>query len=350
MDKIRFGMIGCGGAAVPVADAMNGSAVARLSRTFDLNMAMAQEIAEKSGATACEKLEELLGSDDVDALYIAVPHDKLAGISTQALNAGKAVLSEKPMALNLTDAEALIALADSKNLQLGVFYELRHAKPVAQARELLQAGVLGDIIGVRIQTLIDKQMSYYQRGYAARSENPWRAQKARAGGGLVLMNTSHQLDAFHYLTGMEVESVSAEVATLVASVEVEDTAVASLRYTSGALGSLFAGAHLAGSVGNVDEHFDVYGTQGQLRMPDVYGTGPLKVFLRKAWRDIPVNTWHTIPNEPVNMYAAAIDDFAQAVQAGQPAPTSGRDAKRILAIVLAIYQAAREKRTVTVER
>lgn len=350
MEKIRFGMVGCGGAALPVSEALANSAVARLSRTFDVDFKLAEDVAGKFGATACEQLETLLQSPEVDAVYIAVPHDKLAGLAKQALQANKAVLCEKPMALQLAPADELIAIADEKRLQLGVFYELRQAWPLIQARKIMQAGVLGKIIGVRIQTLIDKQMSYWQRGYAARSENPWRAQKARAGGGLVLMNTSHQFDALYYLTGLEVESVSAEIATLVAPVEVEDTAVATLHYSNGALGSLFAGAHLAGAVGNVDEHFDIYGTQGQLRIPDLYGNEPLKVFLRDAWEDLTANTWHSFPNQPRSMYAAAIDDFASAVQHGQPAPTSGRDARRILAIVLAIYQSAHEKCAVMVDR
>jgi predicted dehydrogenase len=350
MAKVRFGIIGCGGASLPVCEALSQSELAQVSRLYDLDIKLARELAEKYGATACERLEDLLGSAEVDAVYIAVPHDKLFSLAKQALEAHKAVLAEKPMTLTLAQADELIDLADAKHLALGVFYELRHAGPFAQAREIIESGAIGEIIGVRIQTLIDKPLSYWQVGYSARSANPWRAQKTRAGGGLVLMNCSHQLDAVYYLTGLEVVSVSAEAATLTAQVEVEDIAAATFRYNNGALGSLFAGAHLAGSVGNVDECFDIYGTQGQLKVPDVYGTGPLKVFFRQPWQAIKAGEWVTLPDNKVPVFPAAVNDFASAVARGEQAPTSGRDARRALATVLAIYESAHEKRSVSLQR
>jgi predicted dehydrogenase len=132
-----------------------------------------------------------------------------------------------------------------------------------------------------------------------------------------------------------------------AAVEVEDLAVATLQYDNGALGSLFAGAHLAGAQGGRDEHFDIFGTQGQLKVPDVYGAGALQVFLRRAWGDTPAGVWHSGPAEPVSAYVAAVEALARAVQRREPAPTSGVDARRVLAIVLAIYRAATEQRTIT---
>lgn len=349
MGKTKFGIVGCGSAAMPVCEAMAASPLARLAKVYDLDPALARDLGERYSVPNVRQLEELLCDSDVDAVYIAVPHDQLYPLARQALEAGRHALVEKPMALTLEQADALIALADGQRLALGVFYELRHATAYAQARELIQAGAIGDIIGVRIQTLIDKPATYWQSGYGGRSANPWRGQKARAGGGVVLMNTSHQLDAIHYLTGLEVVSVSAEIGTLTAPVEVEDLAAATLRYDNGAIGSLFAGAHLAGSsLGS--ERFDIFGTQGQLSLPDAYGDGPLQIFLRQGRGRIPAGVWQTLESAPAPLYAEAVEAFARAVQLGEPAPTNGHDARRVLATVLAIYQSAAEKQTVMVQR
>ena len=74
---------------------------------------------------------------------------------------------------------------------------------MSMAREFIQAGAIGNVVGIQIQTLIDKPLTYWQSGYMRRSLNPWRGIKAQAGGGVVLMNTSHLLDALFYVTGLK---------------------------------------------------------------------------------------------------------------------------------------------------
>jgi UDP-N-acetyl-2-amino-2-deoxyglucuronate dehydrogenase len=346
--SVRFGIIGCGGAAIPVAAAMAASPLASLERVYDLDTTLARDLGERYGAAPAMTLDELLGDAGIDAIYIAVPHDRLAPLARQALESGKHALVEKPLALTLADVDDLIALAARRRLALGVFYELRHATPLVQARELVSAGAIGRIVGVRIQTLIDKPATYWEFGLSGRVASPWRGLRARAGGGVVLMNSSHLLDAVHYITGLEVVGVSAELGSLVASVEVEDSAAATLRYDNGAIGGLFAGAHLAGaSVGG--ECFDIYGTHGQIMAPDPYGDGALQVYLRQSWSELPAGVWQQLPSSPAPLYTGAIEAFARAVQRGEPAPTGGHDARRVLAVVLAIYQAAAERRTIAIK-
>jgi predicted dehydrogenase len=347
MPKTGFGIIGCGNAAVPVCEAIAGSQLAQLARVQDLSLSLARDLGERYRTPYTDRLELLLNDPAVEAVYIAVPHDQLAPLARAALEAGKHVLAEKPMGITLAEIDDLIALAKAKRRTLGVFYEYRWATSHVKARELVQAGAIGEIIGIQIHTLIDKPLSYWEAGLGGRSVSSWRSQKARAGGGVALMNSSHQLDALWYITGLEVASVSAEVATLTAAVEVEDLATASLRYNSGAIGSLFAGAHLKGATPG-GERAEIYGTEGQIQLPDPYsGTSELNVWLRKPWNDIPGGQWHKIACPEAPVYAQAIDGFANAVQTGEPAPTSAQDARRVLAIILAIYQASAEGRRIT---
>src|ERR1051325_2495967 len=243
---VRFGIVGCGTASIPVCEAIRASTLTELWAVYDINKDLADDISQRFQVAKTASLEELLNST-VDAIYVAVPHYLLAPLTRQVLEAGKHALTEKPLGITLDEVDGLIQLAAEKELALGVFYEMRYAPAHALARQFIQAGAVGNIIGVQIQTLIDKPLSYWQSGYAGRSVNPWRGSKSQAGGGVVLMNTSHLLDALFHITGLNVTSVSAEVGTLVAEVEVEDMATATMRFDNGAIGNLIAGAHIGGA-------------------------------------------------------------------------------------------------------
>jgi UDP-N-acetyl-2-amino-2-deoxyglucuronate dehydrogenase len=347
-NAVRFGIIGCGGAAMPMAEAISVSPVAKLAAAYDLSPALARDVAERFGATAHDSLASLLSGDAVDAVYIAVPHDQLAPLAAQALRAGKHALVEKPMALNLADADALIALAEANQLALGVNFELRHSAQAVQARALVRAGAIGQLVAVRIQTFIDKPISYWQAGYSGRWVSSWRTSLAQAGGGVVLMNSSHQLDLVRFITGLEVASVSGEIGTLAAPVpmEVEDMASASLRFTNGAIGSLMAGAHLAGPEPG-SERMELYGTLGQLRLASPYKDDPLTLFLRRAWAqpelagaELQAGEWHRLPHTPAPIFQGTVDAFARAAQRGAAPSPHGRDARAALAIILGLYRAS----------
>jgi len=346
MDPVRFGIVGCGSASVPVCEAFLASPLTELAAVYDINPDLTDDLSRRFNVQAARSLDELLANPAVDAVYIAVPHYLLAPLTEQALQAGKHVLTEKPLGISLEEVDRLIALADERQLALGVFYEMRYAPAHALAREFIQAGAIGEIIGVQIQTLIDKPLTYWQFGYSGRSVNPWRGIKAQAGGGVLLMNTSHLLDALWYMTGLTVSSVSAEIGTLVADVEVEDMATATLRFNNGAMGSLIAGAHIHGAQN--DESCCIYGTKGQIRLPDPYGSDPLWIYFREGWDEWAAEQWHVIPTESVPVYQRAIEDFARALQTKECVPIPAEDARRVLAIILAIYQSAIEKRIITI--
>lgn len=343
---VRFGIVGCGSASIPVCEALIRSPLTELVGVYDVNEVLANDTSQRFQVKKVETFDALLDNPFVDALYIAIPHFLLMPVTKRVLEAGKHALVEKPLALTLNEIDQLIELAEGRKLVLGVFYEMRYAPAFVLAYDLIRDGAIGQVIGVQIQTLIDKPRSYWQSGPDGRSVNPWRSIKAQAGGGVVLMNTSHLLDALFYVTGLAVTSVSAEIGTFVVDVEVEDTASATLRFNNGAIGSLMAGAHICGA--NNDERCLIYGTDGQIRLPDPYGSDSLQVYLGREWGNMTANSWHTLPTESVPVHSLAVEDFALAVQSkGRPA-VNAHTARQVLAVVLAIYQSANEKRTVAI--
>lgn len=344
---LRFGIVGCGSASIPVCEALLASPLTELAAVHDVNDDLAEDLHRRFHVQKMKTLDELLASTNVDAVYIAVPHYLLASLTHRALQAGKHALTEKPLGISLEEVDALIALAAERSLSLGVFFEMRYAPAHALARALVQTGAIGRIIGVQIQTLIDKPPTYWQSGYSGRSVNPWRGIKAQAGGGVLLMNTSHLLDALMYVAGLRVTGVSGEVGTLVADVEVEDLVSATLRFDNGAIGSLLAGAHIHGA--EQDERIHLYGTEGQIRLPDPYGPGPLQIYLKRDRGEYAANRWHSIGMEPVSVYRRAVEEFAEAVLQQQCVPIDAYAAREVLAVVLAIYRSASEKQTITME-
>jgi UDP-N-acetyl-2-amino-2-deoxyglucuronate dehydrogenase len=345
-NPVRFGILGCGSASVPVCEAIVASTLTELVAVYDVNPEVANDLSQRFYVQAVETLDEMLTNPTVDAVYIAVPHYLLTPLTQQVLEAGKHVLTEKPLATSLEEVDRLISIVNERQLTLGVFYEMRYAPAHSIAREFVQAGAIGDVVSIQIQTLIDKPLTYWQSGYVRRSLNPWRGIKSQAGGGVTLMNTSHLLDALFYITGLSVTTVSAEIGTLVADVEVEDTAAATMRFNNGAIGSLIAGAHISGA--HNEERCSIYGTEGQIRLPDPYGSDPLQLYLRRAWGQFKAEQWHSIPLETVLVYQRAIEDFAQALQTGGCIPISAQDARQVLAVVSAIYQSAAEQKTIMI--
>jgi len=344
---LGIGISGCGGAATDFCRAMDTIPDLRLVATYDRDEKNAAELARPRNAVVAASQEALLAEGGVDIIYVALPHFLLAGTVEAALMAGKHVLAEKPLALSADEARRLGHLADERNLRLGVFFELRQSAVVRMARELVAAGAIGTIRTVRIETLIDKPMSYWQSGYSGRINDSWRAQKAKAGGGVVLMNSIHQIDALRFITGLEVTKVAGMAATLSAKVEVEDAAGAVFRLANGALGTLVANAHSIGAENG--ERISIEGVFGRIDLPYALSSNPIRLFLRRDWQQYAAGKWLEIPTAPRDSYAEMVRAFAVAVEEGASSPATATDAAAALAIVQALYESSNTGRTIAPE-
>jgi predicted dehydrogenase len=342
LDTLGIGIVGCGGAAFEVCRAMDGLPEVRLAATHDRHEANARDLAAPRGGRVHPSLDALLADPAVDVVYVALPHRELAVVSERALQAGRHVLAEKPMALDDAEARRLGRLAEERGLRLGVFFALREAATVRLARRLVCGGAIGTVRAVRIATVIDKPLSYWQAGLSGRAVDSWRSRRDRAGGGVVLMNSVHQIDALRYITGLSFARVMAEVATLSAPVEVEDTAGAVMQLSNGAILSLAASAHSAGA--HDQERIEIDGELGRIDLPDPFGSDPVRLFLRRGWEDMPAGRWVEIVVPARDGHAEILRAFAQAVRTGT-APTAGAaDAAAALAVILAAYESARTGR------
>lgn len=336
MAPVGLGVIGCGWAASEIARVSVGLPQLRIVAATDADAGRAALFGEQTHAAVHPSVEALLSDPAVTACYIGLPHALLAPTVEKALAADKHVLCEKPLALEADEARRLGALADAKGLKLCVFYELRRAGTVELAKQLLAQSAIGEPRLIRIRTVIDKKLSYWGQPGALN----WRASKAMAGGGVLMMNSVHQLDTLRYITGLDVMRVSGDVDTFTAPGEVEDSVSATLRLSNGALVSLTAAAHSPGA--SREETIEIDGTLGRLDLPDPFGEGPVRLHRNGEWERIEV----TRPDS----HALMLADFLAAVIDGRPVPAGADDAAAALEVVNGIYRSAAEGRTISLAR
>jgi predicted dehydrogenase len=343
MEQVRIGMIGCGEIAVKTAAAIAESAYARHVMVMDTRAELARDLGERYGVPWTDRVDVLLANPAVDAVYIAVPHYLHATLAIQAAEAGKQILVEKPIALSLADAEAMIAAARANGVWLSVNFHAQVDPLCQEARSLVAQGAIGAVTGTRIVFRGDKPSSYWTSGYSGRVATDWRVQKATAGGGVLIMNIIHDLNTMRFITGLEVVRIAAEYGTYDTPVEVEDFIAATYRYDNGAIGTIESGSAIRGRdpLHDVDR---IYGTAGQILLSE-----PMRVFSTAGTGEIPAGEWYELPSAPLTaaeQQLAMVDGFARPLVHGEPPTVSAEDGMAALATVLAAYQSGAEERTI----
>lgn len=336
-DQLRFGLIGCGRVAPRHVQSIGELPDARLIAVADIVESRAQRFSKESGAAIYTEYRYMLERTDIDVINICTPSGLHAQMTVDALTAGKHVIVEKPLALSLADADRMIATAQATGRKLCVVLQNRYNPPMQDLRRVIDEGRLGRLLLGNATVRWYRPQEYYEDG--------WHGTLAMDGG--ALMNQSiHHIDALQWLMG-EVDSVTAYTATLAHRMEAEDAGVAALKFKSGALGVIEGSTvtypeNLEGSVA-------IFGEHGSVK---VGGTAlNRKVFWKVAGeleheKEILTREQVDPPSVYGSSHRAVIADMIDAIKADRPAKTHGAVARRSLAVVLAIYQAARSGATV----
>jgi predicted dehydrogenase len=332
---LRIGLVGCGDIAVHNAAAVAGAPNATLTACFDPVRALADGLAAEWGCEAEPSVEALLDRPDVDAVFLAVPHHLHAPLAVQAAEAGKHVIVEKPMANDLASALEMAAVAERAGIVLSICLPHRYDPTVMATRRLIAAGAIGDPRGTRTTFFEDKPASYWLGGFSGRSVSSWRSSRAQAGGGLLIMNLSHLVDLARYLTGVEVESVSAVCDSADGPAEVEDTISATVRYANGGVGTLSGSAALRGNRGRSDE-LHVWGPDGYLEVEPAS-----RVYTTRAVDGIVSGRWQTLTGLPqVNIRQEYVTHLAGAIGAGTAPDVTAADGIALQAFIEAAYRSS----------
>ena len=246
-----FGILGCGMIANVHASAIGALSCGQLRGVADKDPAAAERFAVQHGTRAYSDYEEMLSDPLVDVVCICTPSCFHVPNTLQALENGKHVVLEKPMAFRCADADRIIRACQQVGKQVTVISQLRFSEDVAKIKELLREGAFGRI------SLCSLRMNYYRsREYYAHS--PWKGTKEFDGGGALMNQGIHGIDLLQYLMG-PVKDVLGRTGTVCHDIEVEDTAVAALCFESGALGVIEASTC---AYPGFERRIEIHGDQG----------------------------------------------------------------------------------------
>jgi predicted dehydrogenase len=289
-------------------------------------------VAENFGVPRVDP-RDLFTDPAIDIVCICTPSGQHAAETLAAIQAGKHVLVEKPMALNLADADAMIAAAAAHGVQLGVVLQ-RRFEPAFQAVQVaIEASALGHVTLASLSIPYLRSQSYYDQA-------PWRGTWALDGGGVLMNQGIHLVDLLIWLLGDPV-AVQAEAATLQRRIEVEDTLTATLRFPSGALAAI--AATTTASPG-FPHRIEIYGSAGSVQIEGEHVTRWQSEAHAFNVPTIATPTGAGSGGDPRGIapigHIRALRDFVQAVRDGRAPLIDGREGRRSLAAVLAIYQAA----------
>ena len=316
--EIGVGIIGCGSVArwkyVKNLAEMSGVSL----RAF--YGGRAEEFQQQYGApgsAVCRDLAEFLAREDVDAVCICTPNNSHAEIALAALRARKHVLCEKPMAVTLAECESMVAAAERNGKHLMIGHNMRFDPVHRKAKELLDGGIIGDIITFRTT-----MGNAGPETWSMEAGSTWFFDKQKAAMGALSDLGIHKVDLLQYLTGQKVIETTAKVMTLNkhtatgAPITVDDNALCILRMSGGAVGTLAAS-------------WTVYGHECQSTC--LYGTKGIMLIYNNNNPAAPIEVRNldgtsTTYNIPPESNTGVIDEFVAALEQNREPEVSGREA------------------------
>jgi UDP-N-acetyl-2-amino-2-deoxyglucuronate dehydrogenase len=334
---VRVGLVGCGrisGSHVASIDKIDGL---RLVAVADVEIDRANALAEGRGIPAFRTVEELVGGAECDVVTVCTPSGLHPAHGIVAARAGRHVIVEKPMAISLADADALVQACDAAGVHLFVVKQNRLNPPVQLLRRAVDKGRFGRIYLANTTVRWTRPQEYYDAA-------PWRG-TWEFDGGAIMNQASHYVDLIQWLVG-PVESVVAKTATLARQIETEDTGIAALRFRSGALGVIEV--TVLTYPRNLEGSITILGEKGAVK---IGGTAVNRV---EHWQfadydddDKLVDAANT---SPPTVYGFGHEGYYRnvlAVLRGEAKPgTDGREGRKSLELILGIYESAKTGREV----
>ncbi len=314
--KLRWGLIGCGDIARKrVAPALRDS---QSSELIAVNRA-------RSDLAGFPEWRDLLSDDEIDAVYIATPVHLHVAQAIAAAEAGKHVLCEKPMAMDVRECDRMIDAARSQHVKLGIAY-YRHFYPVVKrVKEIIKSGEIGVPVLAQIE-------AFEWFNPAAGHPRSWLLKKQLAGGGPMFDFGCHRIEVLLNIFG-PISEVKALLANTLFDREVEDTAAALFRFAGGGCAVLSV-THAAAEA---KDTLNIFGSLGSIRI-SVLNQGKMRVIGKLGER-------YEAPAPAANWHAPLIEDFTNAVFGNREPAVNGEAGRAVNRIEADIYsQAASAKR------
>jgi predicted dehydrogenase len=342
MEPLRIGLVGLGTMGRGHLEKEQSLDEARIVAVADVVPAAVEEMKSRYGVKGFNSYQELVDSGEVEAILIATPHPFHCPIAVYAAEHGLHVLSEKPLAVTVSEADRMLAAARQSGVKLGVMFQTRTDPIYARAREIVDSGALGTIYRTTmVATAWYRTQAYYDSG-------AWRGTWKDEGGGVVMNQSPHSLDTFIWIAGKP-SRVEARAWTRGHRIEVEDTVSAMVEYPNGASGYLYTTT----AAWPGENRLEVVGDRGKLTLVD----GRLQLYKldRPLQQEIdsgehwgkPTGSWQDIAVESApHGHAQVVRRFGRWVRLGEPPVATGQDGVEQLELANALLLSGYQRRPV----
>jgi 1,5-anhydro-D-fructose reductase (1,5-anhydro-D-mannitol-forming) len=327
--SVGWGIIGIGVVAdIAIAPAIEADETSRLAAVTSRSLDRATAFAEKHcAASAYDDYAQMLDDPNVDVVYVASPNGLHAEQALAALERGKHVLVDKPLALEIGDARTMVDAAADAGVRLGVGFHLRYKATAQAGRAAIAAGQLGELFYAEMACGAGKGLFPY---------DTWRADPALSGGGTLLHQGVHAVDLVAYLCAQPV----VEVTCMTDDPNAEEVFVGSCRLADGTLANIASHSRRAGT----RPDWTVFGTAGWIDARG--GTSPAPDDVLDLHTD---GGTSRLATSPTSAYMAEVAAFSDAVASGTEPIAGGTDGLRAVVVADALYRSARERRAVAIE-
>jgi len=331
---MRFGIIGVGNITPVHAAAIQGVADSQLVAVATRDPNRGRDFVAKFGGEWHSDYHDLLKRDDVEAVTLCTPHQLHLPMTLDAAAAKKHVLCEKPMARNIAECDQMIAACERSGVTLGVIFQFRFESLARRLKTLIDENKLGNLIWSSASMIWHRTDAYYDSG-------EWR-RTWEGGGGVMINQAIHSIDLMLWLSGMP-KRITAQMRTLTHQIDVEDAAIATLEYDGGRLGLVQA---TTAAYPGYPERLEFFGVNGGA----IYhkGQGRLEWHIahpkEDGFEEAEVSSGAARPMDiTATGHILQFQDFAQAIREKRSPLVDGREGRKSMQVVDAIYRSAREQ-------
>jgi len=351
----NIAILGCGKVAHLHAKAVQNLPNARLAGVWSRSKSTAETFAAQYKVPFYTQIDELIQTENIDLAIICTPHPfHLEPAEIAAVN-GANILIEKPLASTLEDADKIIEVCKNAGVKLGVISQRRWYAPVKRVKDAIEAGKIGKPVLGTINMLGWRDKNYYDA-------DEWRGTWKMEGGGVLVNQAPHQLDILLWYMG-EIDEVFGLWKNLNHPyIEVEDTAVAIVKFKNGGIGNIIvSNSEKPGIYGKVHVHGEngasvgvqtdggamfIAGVPGYIEPPlnDIWTINGEENLLEK-WKDADSAHFNSI--DPMVYYMERqIEDFLKAIENNTEPLVTGEDGRRTVELFTAIYRSTRDNKPV----
>ena len=331
---LGFALVGCGRISRKHAELLGRNRIpgARLVAVCDTAFERAEAHGKAYGIPAFASAEEMMAvmGNRIDVLSILTPSGSHAAHTIDLARHGKHIVVEKPMALTLDDADAMIRACDQQGVKLFVVKQNRFNPPVVKLREAFEAGRFGQIVMGTVRVRWRRDQGYY-------AQDAWRGTWAEDGG-VFANQASHHVDLLEWFLG-EPESVYANARTALVDIETEDTGAAIIRFRSGAIGVIEATT--AARPKDLEGSLSILGEKGTVEVAG-FAVNSMRVWQFADERPEDQLIRDTAHTEPPDVYGfghgAYLSNVVDTIRRGGGALVDGLEGRKSLELISAIYE------------